>query len=89
MRDLHDVVRGPDGKSAPHAFVALARDASKWLLKCSQELGYQQYVDLREQITDDVAHRTICTDRNDVDTAAKWFETQQTRLQDCEPGLPL
>ncbi|BDM67204.1 hypothetical protein HEK616_06910 [Streptomyces nigrescens] len=89
-QELHEVVRGPDGRKAPHAFVALARDGSSWLLQCGQALGHQQYVDLLEQITDDVSYgKVCCAGRNEVQAAAAGFERQRGRLQDRVPGFPI
>ncbi|AGS71820.1 hypothetical protein [Streptomyces collinus] len=90
VHELHEVVRGPEGRKAPHAFVALARDGANWLLQCGQALGYQLYVDLLDQITDDVKYGTVCcAGRNEVVAAAAWFDRQRSRLQDRTPGLPI
>ncbi|MFF4904934.1 ATP-binding protein [Streptomyces sp. NPDC001260] len=89
VQDLHALVWGSEARISPHAFVALADDATRWLLRCSQTLGYQQYVDLLEQITDDVAHGEICEDRNDIDAATRRFKSQITKLQERVPGLPI
>ncbi|MGW2343065.1 P-loop NTPase [Streptomyces sp. NPDC001661] len=89
VQDLHVLVWGPEARISPHAFVALADDATRWLLKCSQTLGYQQYVDLLEQIADDVAHGEICEDRNDIDAATRRFKSQMPKLQERVPGLPI
>ncbi len=87
--DLHDVVWGPEGANAPHAFVALADDAARWLLKCNRALGYRRYVDLLDQITADVAHGEICTERNDVDAATRQFTQRLKTLRENIPGFPI
>ncbi|CAL9507066.1 hypothetical protein SUDANB145_03539 [Streptomyces sp. enrichment culture] len=90
VQELHEVVRGPEGRKAPHAFVALARDGASWLLRCGQALGHQQYVDLLEQITDDVNYgKVCCAGRNEVMAAAAVFDRQRSRLQYRVPGLPI
>ncbi|MFD8252488.1 P-loop NTPase [Streptomyces werraensis] len=90
VQELHDVVRGPEGRKAPHAFVALARDGASWLLHCGQALGHQQYVDLLKQITDDVSYgKVCCAGRNEVKTAAAVFDRKRGRLQDRVPGFPI
>ncbi|MGW3125195.1 P-loop NTPase [Streptomyces sp. NPDC001123] len=90
VQELHDVVRGPEGRKAPHAFVALARDGASWLLQCGQALGHQQYVDLLEQITDDVSYgKVCCAGRNEVKAAAAVFDGKKGRLQDRVPGFPI
>lgn len=90
VQELHDVVRGPEGRKAPHAFVALARDGARWLLQCGQALGHQQYVDLLDQITDDVSYgKVCCAERNEVKAAAAVFDAKRGRLQDRVPGFPI
>ncbi|MGW1685683.1 P-loop NTPase [Streptomyces albidoflavus] len=90
VQELHDVVRGPEGRKAPHAFVALARDGASWLLQCGQALGHQQYVDLLEQVTDDVSYgKVCCAGRNEVKAAAAVFDGKRGRLQDRVPGFPI
>ncbi|WP_146259229.1 hypothetical protein [Streptomyces tateyamensis] len=90
VQELHEVVRGPEGSKAPHAFVALARDGANWLLKSGRALGYQRYVDLLDQITDDVSFgKVCCAERNEVKVAAAGFETNRSRLRDRVPGLPI
>ncbi len=90
VQELHEVVRGREGKKAPHAFVALARDGASWLLSSGRALGHQQYVDLLEQITDDVRYgKVCCPERNEVKEAAAAFERQRSRLRDRVPGFPI
>ncbi|MEU3732277.1 ATP-binding protein [Streptomyces sp. NPDC033538] len=86
---LHKLVRGPQGRDTPHAFVALANDGARWLLKCSKSLGYQRYTDFLDLIRDDVSHRELYQGRNDVEAAARRFAGQLVTLEECVPGLRL
>ncbi|MGW2769591.1 hypothetical protein [Streptomyces sp. NPDC001275] len=90
VHELHEVVRGAEGRKAPHAFVALAHDGANWLLKCGQAVGHQQYADLLDQITDDVNYgKVCCAGRNEVMAAAARFDKQRSRLHGRTPGLPI
>lgn len=86
---LHGLVRGPQAKDTPHAFVALADDGARWLLKCNRTLGYQRYTDFLDLIRDDVSHREVYRGRNDVEAAATRFAGRLVALQERVPGLRL
>ncbi|MET8844861.1 hypothetical protein ABZW67_32795 [Streptomyces rubiginosohelvolus] len=86
---LHGLVRGPQAKDTPHAFVALAGDGARWLLKCNRTLGYQRYTDFLDLIRDDVSHREVYRGRNDVEAAATRFAGRLVALQERVPGLRL
>lgn len=86
---LHKLVRGPQGKDTPHAFVALANDGARWLLRCSKSLGYQRYTDFLDLIRDDVSHRGFYQGRNDVEAAAQRFTGRLVTLEERVPGLRL
>lgn len=89
---LHDLSTVADKyrSQAPHAFVALAREGSRWLEKCGAALTPQSYEQVLDQITEGVAlGKKCCLENNQVRRAIDESGTKLRELRRKGPGIPI
>jgi hypothetical protein len=75
---------------APHAFVVLAREGSRWLEKCGAELTPQTYEDVLEEITEGATlGKKYCRENNQVMNAIDESGPKLRELGRKGPGIPI
>ncbi|MEU5559129.1 hypothetical protein AB0H47_23815 [Streptomyces globisporus] len=91
-RAVHDLstVATKYRSQAAHAFVALAREGSRWLEKCGEALTPQKYEEVLDRITEGVAlGKKCCPDNNQVGYALDESGPRLRQLIQKGPGIPI
>ncbi|MFF9913913.1 ATP-binding protein [Streptomyces sp. NPDC013457] len=92
VRAVHDLstVTVKYRGQAPHAFVVLAREGSRWLEKCGEALTPREYEDVLDQIAEGIAlGRQCCPENNQVGYAVDEYGPKVKELRRKGPGIPI
>jgi hypothetical protein len=89
VHDLFKVATKYRGK-APHAFVVLAREGSRWLEKCGGTLTPQVYVEELDRIAEGIAlGKKYCPENHQVGYAVDEYGPKIEELRGRGPGIPV
>ncbi|WP_369258660.1 hypothetical protein [Streptomyces sp. R35] len=89
VHDLFKVATKYRGK-APHAFVVLAREGSRWLEKCGGTLTPQEYVEVLDRIAEGIAlGKKCCPENHQVGYAVDEYGPKIEELRGRGPGIPV
>ncbi|MCQ4210301.1 P-loop NTPase [Streptomyces longispororuber] len=89
VRDLSAVATKYRGQ-APHTFVVLAREGTRWLEKCGSQLTQQEYEEMLEKITEGTRlGLKCCPENNQVGYAIDECGPKLRELRLAAPGIPI